>query len=535
MKLQISFIAMIWATLILAGCDADPVTVTTIDSIHGMVLDQNGDPISGVHVAARYAKVEAITNTNGEYSLPKTSSFDSPDTLDITDQKTIRAALPISWRVKRFEDAILIRRKISGSLSGDTSGSLKAEIRVKSGNGIDGMPAVVNVSSGKFQGEITTLHTEETLDVQVMLLDTASRIIGKSLLLHIQPRSGNILIPVFQKLNTFQNPQPTIDCTEIGSWDTCSISIQMDQDTTIKMWFREFPAEPWSNFHKTFKLPPRLRMADTLSSIHAPVSVEIRRQDSSNIERIDTIHIPWRPNPPKPKIRNSSRSYEIPLGQDFQADITTATHSNLAKIKSSTIHFGTYKFIHHSGCDKVACSLDWDERIQMPLGAIPNIQQGTQSIRFPITITGNWYLVLESTADNGESATSDTLFLHTQPSSPTNTISAIDWEAEDLIIKFEKAFDNNLVDVHFQTSYSDGTTIYSPTYRTKYQGFWEANDRSIRISKIDTLSRVDYSDLTLLYTYRLSNGEYERIPSNYSIMLPKRPAALASEDNLKTD
>lgn len=428
-------------TTALNACDSEKALTPTQNAVHGAVVDQNGKPISGAVVAARRAHVQAVTDESGEYSLPKVESLDGSDTLDMTDNKLIRVAMPISWKVKRFEDAVVVKRKVTGSVAGDLGGLSKARIHWRTRGTVEGIPQVVDLVNGGYQGEIATLFSKDSLEVQVFLLDTALRVVGKSRFLQINPRSGNIVVPAFPKLNTFESLSPVYGCGQMGSWDTCTVRLTQPEDSSTRMWFRE-GGEVWTEFQGAFVIPPRLRRIAPWVKERLHTEIEILRKDSIGVERLDTIRIPWKKHEPFVYFADAGNVdlaskifYEIGEDQSIEIIPKFRNHSPLVNTKLDIIYGTHVTSIRTSGCSRGGCT-EWYERVATQKGQSFNLQPGLQSFKFPEGSNGSWYMVLRATNDNGEMSFSDTVFVGVRPAIPEYPIASVKWEGRGLQIQF---------------------------------------------------------------------------------------------------
>lgn len=402
-------------TAALNACDSEKVLMPSFSNVHGAVVDQNGKPIPGAKVAARRAQVQTVTDENGEYALPKAEALDGPDTLDMTDNKLIRVAMPITWKVKRFEDAVVVKRKVTGSVAGDLGGLSKARIHWRTKGTVEGIPQVVDLVKGSYQGEIATLFSKDSLEVQIFLLDTALRVVGKSRFLQINPRSGNIVVPAFPKLNTFEPLSPLYGCGQMGSWDTCTVLLAEPEDSATKMWFRE-GGDVWAEFQGTFVIPPRLRRIAPWMKERLHTEIEILRKDSAGVERLDTIRVPWKKNLPFSSIivldgKRPEFNAKVP---DF---ITTAkvtnriqfgigSHSTLDSLIGQVDYGYSEYFTYESNCTKGGCQR-WSETTRTPTSRLFASNGEICEIIFPRS--GAWWISITSRTNSGETST-DTVF-----------------------------------------------------------------------------------------------------------------------------
>lgn len=430
----------------LCSCDSEKALTPTPGAVHGVIVDQNGKPISGAKVAARRAQVESVTDENGEYTLPKAESLDGPDTLDMTDNKLIRFAMSITWKVKRFEDAVVVKRKLTGSVAGDLGGLSKVRIHWRTKGALEGIPQLVDLENGKYEGEIATLFSKDSLEVQVFLLDSALRVVGKSRFLQINPRSGNIAVPAFSNLSIFEPLSPVYGCVYMGSWDTCSVALVEPEDSATQMWFRE-GKDDWTEFRGAFMLPPRLRRMGPLWMDNLYTEIEILRRDSAGVNRLDTLRIPWQLYSPDPTLQFqkgvSSRSWNLEdfqEGQEFVVDVGYKVHSELAKMQVDLV-YGVYQILDR-GCwaEKVACEDLYRESQEK--GVIQNLKFGRQSVRFPNGVFGNMYMVLKVSVDDSENYYSDTVFLRVEPSVFENPVTFLRWDSAGFVLQLEKPIDD---------------------------------------------------------------------------------------------
>lgn len=488
----IGFALMLVLALGLFSCDSEKSLTPTSNAVHGVVVDQNGKPISGANVAARRARVQAVTDENGEYALPKAEALDGPDTLDMTDNKLIRVAMPITWKVKRFEDAVVVKRKLTGSVAGNLGGLSKARIHWRTKGALEGVPQLVDLENGKYEGEIATLFSKDSLEVQVFLLDTALRVVGKSRFLQINPRSGNIVVPAFSNLSIFEPLSPVYGCVYMGSWDTCSIALVESEDSATQMWFRE-GSDVWSGFRGTFTILPRLRRMGPLWMDNLYTEIEILRRDSAGVERLDTLRIPWQMYSPDPILQfqreTQSRNWnsvDFQEAQEFVVDVGYKVHSELAKIQVDLV-YGTYQiFKGPNYCDKVDCSQEY--RSSLERGVIPDLKKGKQSVCFPKGVFGNMYMVLRVAVDDSEKYYSDTVFLRVAPSVPENQVAFVRWDSIGFVLQLEKPIDNvaEIDFVNVEGSVVVNNFIYSKTSR----GYVGEDKRTIffRGEDIDSLT-----------------------------------------------
>lgn len=513
----------------LCSCDSEKSVTPAADAVHGAVVDQNGKPIAGAKVAARRAQVEATTDENGEYSLQKPELMDGTDTLDVTDNKLIQVAMPITWKVKRFEDAVVVRRKLTGSVAGDLGGLSKARIHWRTKGTGEGIPQVVDLANGSYQGEIATLFSKDSLEVQIFLLDTARRVVGKSRLLQINPRSGNIVVPAFPKLNTFESLVPTFGCGQMGSWDTCTVRLTQPEDSSTRMWFRE-GGETWTEFQGAFAIPPRLRRVAPWMKERLHTTIEILRTDSVGVERQDTILIPW-----KKKVFHVE--VDVVDGKLFEFDAKVPTFEATAKISNrvkvefhsisefdSLVGWMDYGYSewheYQYNCTIGGCQKRTEVEIA-PVGRIGVNSGEVKEITFPKS--GSWWVSTTVRANSGEWV-ADTMFFGVHiPTPPVYDVAGIHWDSNILEIEFARPFVGG-----YAIDLDLGAWCY-PCANDLVSGDLMPDRKTVRFAGLDSMFEGGEKGLVI----RDYANEDEEHGANQLIQIPRSAKSLEVEAKFK--
>jgi hypothetical protein len=292
------------------SCDKTTSATGTSDDTHssvsitGRVFTEESKPLGAVIVHLRHAGLTDTTNGDGAFSIKgaipaAARAFAAVDTLDYLRDGTVVYSVGVGAWVDTLPDLFLVQRNISGSI---TAGSIPVASTVATlwnAKG-DSIPLGLewNTVSQNYSGFAWFRYTGglDSFHVQVEAMDSAGRLLGKSVKLAFTSRAGDILLPTFSAGNAL----PGIILSgplSLVRGDTARLRAVVTNSAVLSLAYQwRIGVGPWA----TSRTDTLLQVPNNLPGPN--LTIHFRATRSDGIVGEDSLRIPVTGTPPKAAI-----------------------------------------------------------------------------------------------------------------------------------------------------------------------------------------------------------------------------------------